>query len=143
MKFAVVSIAASLSVCALACAPAKSALPPGAHVEILQTQTLVLHGTAAAHPASASCASGPATTAARFLQLNEETTGNLLLRPIGREAVLHMQELATNRTWCVMTRADGTGATIPGEFPGGVYAITVEGSRSDAATPYEVVFERL
>ena len=143
LKSAVPVLAVVAALSAFACSPARSAVPAGAHVEILQTQKLVLHGTAAPHPASASCASGAPTSTSRFLQLNEETTGNLMLRPIGREAVLHLQELATNRTWCVMTRPDGTGAVIPGTFPGGVYSIAVEGSRSEAAAPYEVVFERM
>jgi hypothetical protein len=118
-------------------------LPPDARVELLQTQTLVLHGTAAAHPASASCASSAPGSTTQFLQLKEDTMGNIVLRPTGGVSVLHVQELATNRTWCVMTAGDGSGATIPGEFPGGVYSITVEGSHSDGPTPYAVVFERL
>ena len=125
----------------LACAKRPAA--PGAHVEILQTASLVLHGTAAPHPASASCAASTAESTTRYLQLNEDTTANIVLRPTGGVAVLHVQELATNKTWCVMTRGDGTGATIPGEFSRGVYSINVEGSHSDGATPYAVVFEKL
>jgi hypothetical protein len=127
---------------ALACSPAKSAVPAGAHLEIMQTQRLVLHGTAAAHPESATCASGSAASTPQYLQLNEDITGNFALRPVGGVAILHLQ-LATNRTWCVMTHDDGTGATIPGEFPGGVYSVTVEGSHSIAPTPYSVIVEKL
>jgi hypothetical protein len=127
----------------LACSPARSALPPNAHLEILQTEKLVLRGTAAPHPESASCASSARDATTRYLQLNEDTTANIVLRPTGAVALLHVEELATNRTWCVMTRGDGTGATIPGEFPSGIYAITVEGSHSDAPTPYSVAIEKL
>ncbi|HEY3821020.1 MAG TPA: hypothetical protein VGL81_27840 [Polyangiaceae bacterium] len=127
----------------LACSPARSAVPADAHVEILQTQKLVLHGTVAPHPASASCASSAAGSAPQYLQLNEDTMGNIVLRPTGGAAVLHVQELATNKTWCVTSAGDGSGATIPGEFPGGVYSITVEGSHSEGPTSYAVVFERL
>jgi hypothetical protein len=127
----------------LACSPARTALPPDAHVEILQTQRLVLHGTIAPHPASASCASSAAGSPAQFLQLNDDTMGNIVLRPTAGVAVLHVQELATNKTWCVMTGGDGSGATIPGQFPGGVYSISVEGSHSEGPTPYAVMFERL
>jgi hypothetical protein len=139
----VTSLAAIASVSALACAPAKSTLPERAHLEILQTQKLVLHGTAAAHPESATCASGEAGSEPLYLRLNEDMTGNFVLRPGSGVAVLHLQELATNRTWCVMTHGDGTGASIPGEFPGGVYSITVEGSHASGPTPYSVVVERL
>jgi hypothetical protein len=128
---------------AIACSPARTALPPDAHVETLQTASLFLHGTAAPHPASASCASSATESTTRYLQLKEDTTANIVLRPTGSVAVLHVQELATNKTWCVMTRGDGSGATIPGEFPGGVYSITVEGSHSDTPTPYSVMFEKL
>lgn len=128
---------------ALGCAPAKTGLPEDAHVEILQTQRLVLHGTAAAHPESANCTSSAGAAEPRYLRLNEDITGNFALRPVAGVAVLHLQELATNRTWCVMTHDDGTGATIPGDFPGGVYSITVEGSHSTAPTPYAVVVEKL
>jgi hypothetical protein len=127
----------------LACSPAASALPPNARLEILQTEKLVLHGTAAAHPQSASCASSTRDASTRFLQLNEDTTANIVLRPTGGVALLHVEELATNRTWCVMSPGDGNAATIPGEFSSGIYAITVEGSHSDAPTPYSVMIEKL
>jgi hypothetical protein len=142
--FPLVSALAAISASGLlACSPSRSPLPPDARVEILQTDKLVLHGTAAPHPESASCASNARDTSTVFLQLNEETTGNFVLRPTAGVAVLHVEELDTNRTWCVMTHGDGTGGTIPGEFPSGTYAITVQGSRSAAATPYSVVIERM
>jgi hypothetical protein len=134
---------ATSALLSLACSPAKSTLPAGARVEILQTQRLVLHGTASAHPESATCASSHDASTPQYLQLNEDITGNIALRPVGGVAVLHLQELATNRTWCVMTHDDGTGATIPGDFPGGVYAVRVEGSHAATPTPYAVVVEKL
>jgi len=135
------AIAATLGLAG--CAPARGALPPNASLEILQTDKLVLHGTAPAHAAGASCASSPRDSTTRYLQLDEDTTASFVLRPTGGVALLHVEELANDKTWCVMARADGTGATIPGEFPAGVYAITVEGSHSSAPTPYAVVVERM
>jgi hypothetical protein len=141
---ALVSALAAISASGLlGCSPSRSAVPPNAHLEILQTDKLVLHVTAAPHAESATCASSTRDSSTRFLQLNEETTGNFVLRPAPGVAVLHVQELATNRTWCVMTNGDGTGGTIPGEFPSGVYAITVQGSHSDAPAPYAVVVEKM
>lgn len=125
------------------CAPARGALPPDARLDILQTDKLVLRGTAPPHTAGASCASSPRDATTRYLQLDEDTTANFVLRPTGGIAVLHVEALANDKTWCVMARAAGTGATIPGEFPAGIYAITVEGSHSSAPTPYAVVVERL
>ena len=144
LHLALVVPLALLATFAGACAPARSALPADARVEILQTERLVLHGTASASPAGASCTSaGAAGSRPVYLQLNEQTNGNILLRPTAGVAVLHVEELATNRTWCVMTHADGTGAAIPADFPGGVFAISVEASRAAGSLPFEVVFERL
>lgn len=137
---------ALLPICILAgvaCSPVRSALPPDAHVEILQTEKLVLHGTAAPHPESATCASRMAGSAPQYLQLNDDTRASFFLRPVPGVAVMHVEQLATNQTWCVMTRGDGSGASLPGEFSDGIYAITVEGSHSEAAMPYAVLVERL
>jgi hypothetical protein len=119
------------------------ALPPGAHVETLQTRQIVLRGTAAANPASVSCAQRSGASTPQYLELKEDMTAAVVLRPIAGVALLHVQELASNKTWCVMSKGDGTGATIQGEFPLGVYAISVEGSHSNEAMPYAVAFERM
>jgi hypothetical protein len=128
---------------ALGCSGAHGALPPGAHVETLQTQRLVLHGTAPANPASVTCANRSGSSTPQYLELKEDATANVVLRPIAGVAVLHVQELASNKTWCVMSKGDGTGALISGEFPIGVYAISVEGSHASDPLPYAVAFERL
>jgi hypothetical protein len=127
----------------LGCSPSHAALPPGAHVDTLQTDRIVLHGTAVAHPASVSCAHRSGASTPQYLELKEDMTANIVLRPIAGVAVLHVQELASNKTWCVMSKGDGAGAMIPGEFPMGVYAISVEGSHSSQSMPYAVSFERM
>jgi hypothetical protein len=126
---------------AVGCAPAEIPVPSGVHVETLESLRLVVHGTAAARP-SASCDSAPASPPV-YVRLNDEISGDITLRPTRGVAVLRVQELATSKTWCAMTRDDGTGAVIQGEFPGGVFAISVEGARSSGAAPFEVVVERL
>jgi hypothetical protein len=131
------------AVAAVACAPAADApavVPPGAHIETSQARRVVLRGTAAAHPGEASCDSAP-SSAPVYLQVDEETEGSIVLRPIRGAAVLRVEELTSNRTWCVMQERDA-GAAIPGYFPQGVYAIRVENSRASDPTPFEVVFER-
>jgi hypothetical protein len=126
------------------CATARDAVPAGAHVETLQTQSLVLRGTAPAHPGSASCGSSPSPPSqSHLLELKEDTTGNIVLRPTNSPAVMHVALLGSSKTWCVTTKGDGTGATIPGDFVMGVYAISVEGSQSKAPLAYQVVFEKL
>jgi len=128
---------------AVACAPSQSAPPPDARVETLQTQKLVLRGTAPPNSGSLSCASPSTGGSPRYLELKEDMTANIALRPMDGVAVLHVTNLATHKTWCVMTQGDGTGATIPGEFAMGVYAIDVQCSRSGAAQPYAVQFDKL
>jgi hypothetical protein len=129
---------------ATGCSTAHDAVPAGAHVETLQTQSLVLRGTAPAHPGSASCApSAVAPSQSHLLELKEDVTGNIVLRPTNVPAVMHVALLGSAKTWCVTTKGDGTGATIPGDFATGVYAISVEGSGSRTPLTYQIVFEKL
>jgi hypothetical protein len=142
-RIVLLASAAVASAAALGCSSSHGALPPGAHVESLQTQRIVLHGTAPANAASVTCANRSGSSTPQYLELKEDATANVVLRPIAGVAVLHVQELASNKTWCVMSKGDGAGAMISGEFPLGVYAISVEGSHSSEPMPYAVAFERL
>jgi hypothetical protein len=125
------------------CANGRGALPADAHVATLQTDRMVLRGTAAPNPASVNCAQQPSGSTPQYLELKADETANMVLRPLDGVAVLHVQELASNKTWCVMTKGDGTGATINGAFPMGIYAIIVEASHADHAMPYAVAIEKL
>lgn len=125
-----------------ACAPSQT-VPADANVQTLQTQSVVLRGTAPANGGSLSCADAAPGGSASYLELKEDVTANVALRPMAGVAVLHVTNVATHKTWCVMTKGDGTGAMIPGEFGMGVYAIDVQCSRTDAAQPYAVQFEKL
>jgi hypothetical protein len=120
----------------------RGALPADARVETLQTDRMVMRGTAAPNAASVTCAQMQGGSP-KYLELKSDETANMVLRPLDGVAVLHVQELATNKTWCVMTKGDGTGAAINGTFPMGVYAISVEASHSDHAMPYAVSIEKL
>ncbi len=125
-------------------ASARDVVPPGAHVETLQTRSLVLRGTAPAHPGSASCGSSDAVSShAHLLELKEDTTGDIVLRPTAAPAVMHVALLGSSKTWCVTTKGEGVDVSIPGEFAAGVYSISVEGSGSRAPLAYQVVFEQM
>jgi hypothetical protein len=143
MSPSVVLLASVATAAGLGCSSARGAVPPGAHVEVLQTERIVLRGTAAANAASASCADPSGRAEPQYLELKEDAAANVILRPIAGVAVLHVRELASSRTWCAMSPGDGAGAAIPGEFPAGVYAISVQGSRSTGPLPYTVAFEKL
>jgi hypothetical protein len=128
---------------AAGCASPRDAVPPGAHVETLQTRSLVLRGTAPAHPGSASCGSaGAAPSRAHLLELKEDTTGDIVLRPTSGPAVMHVALLGSSKTWCVTSNGDGD-VSIPGAFAAGVYSISVEGSGSRTPLAYQVVFEQM
>jgi len=142
---------ASLALAALAlggCASGShTEVPANARVDIMQTDKMVLHGTADASLASPNCKTD-ALPAKHLVELKDDLAGHIILRPAGAEpaprlAVLHVTQLDTNRTWCVQTSSDGTTATIPGEFPMGVYAISVTEARSATPHKYEVVVEKL
>src|SRR6516225_7367581 len=91
------------------CVSSGATIPPGAHVETLQTRSLVLRGTAPAHPGSASCASPAAAPEhAHLLELKDDTTGDIVLRPTGGAAVMHVALLGSSKTWCVTTKGEGT-----------------------------------
>jgi hypothetical protein len=129
---------------AAGCVSPRDAVPPGAHVETLQTESLVLRGTAPPHPGSASCGSSAAIPSqAHLLELKEDTTGDIELRPTSCPAVMHVALLGSGKTWCATTKGNGLGASIPGDFATGVYAISVEGSGSSAPLAYQIVFEKL
>jgi hypothetical protein len=121
----------------------RDALPENARVETLQTASLVMRGEASTTPGGATCdATAPAK---HFLELTEETNGAIMLRPPATHevTVLHVTELATNKSWCVMTKGDGAQVSIPGDFAAGVYAISIVESHSYKPDPYEVVFEKM
>lgn len=138
------AIACAAALGSIACAKdARDEVPANARVETLQTDAIVLRGTAPAESGNAKCddvKTGPENT--RYLELSEPTTGHLMLRNAG-VAVLHVRHLDSNKVWCVLTQADGSGAEIPGEFSTGVYAISVSASHTAAPRSYEVVFEKL
>lgn len=123
---------------------ARGDLPANARVDTLQTGSIVLRGVADADPRGPNCASAE-LPAKHLLELKESLVGKLQLRQSLKSsealvAVLHVKHLDSNKTWCVMTKPDGTLPTIPGEFATGVYAISVAGAH---AQPYEVLFETL
>jgi hypothetical protein len=141
-----VPIAIALGLSLAACGAGRGAVPSHAKVEILQTDTLVMRGTAPAVLASAACSEEP--PAAHHLELTAATNGQLVLREAMGEgplavAVLHVTHLDSQKTWCVAGQPDGHPAVIPAVFPSGVYAIGVAGSKDAGPQRYELRFEKL
>jgi hypothetical protein len=122
-------------------------VPPNARVDILQTDRMVLRGTAEGSKDSPSCKSA-ALPAKHLVELKDDLAGHMILRPAPGQpalklAVFHVTHLDTNRTWCVQVGEDGATATIPGTFPTGVYGISVTEAQTPAPHRYEVVVEKL
>jgi hypothetical protein len=131
------------------CAGSQSAILPGVPVHPLIAETLRLQGTATRMATSPSCnaAAGDAKPA-NVLELDDDTRVTIMLEaPRGEPALplsmLRVTHLATNKTWCALTRADGTPAAIGGELPSGKYAVSVGESASAAPRKYEVKILRL
>jgi hypothetical protein len=144
----VVSISALALTAVVGCASsARPDLPPNAKVELMQTDRMVLRGTAEPSKDGAGCKSA-ALPAKHLVDLKDELNGHMILRPAAGEAplklaVFHVTHLESNRTWCVQVGDDGATATIPGDFPNGTYAISVTEAPTGAPQRYEVVVERL
>jgi hypothetical protein len=150
-RFAAAAAAAGAAAGAVAVAVTGCAsgtpVPADARVETMQTDKMVLRGTAEASDKSPSCKMD-ALPAKHFVKLQAKTLAHLMLRPaLGQPklelAVLHVTHLESNRTWCVQSTADGSPASIPGEFPYGTYAIGVSEGKTTQPHRYEVVFEKL
>lgn len=143
-----VSIVAGLAAVALAGCAAHTATPPGVPVHGLVANSLILRGTAEPTLTSATCNGAAPTSPKHIVELPEDTRVTIFLgpekgQPLLPVSMLHITHLESNRTWCVMTKADGTPAALVGEFPSGNYAVAVAESRSAAPQRYEVTFEKL
>ncbi len=143
---------AILSVLATACGAQgkSSAVPEGAHVDILQTEQLVLRGSSPTRLDRVACDKAAPAAAQHLLELRDDTNGSFRLRPAAGErglqvAMLHITNLDSNRTWCAVVAPDGSPALIPGGFPSGTYAISVSAASAGQSPPprYEVVVQRL
>jgi hypothetical protein len=142
------SVVMALAGLALAGCAAHAAPPPGVPVHGFVANSLTLRGTAEPTLTSATCSAAAPTSPKHVVELPEETRATIFLgpekgQPLLPVSMLHMTHLDSNRTWCVMTKADGTPAALVGEFPSGVYAIAVAESKSAAPQRYEVTFEKL
>ena len=136
-----------LALAAAGCAEHSAALP-GVPVHPLMTETLRLHGTASPTLVNMACSATAPAKPSNVLELADDTRVTILLGPQAGEpalplTMLHLTHLETNRTWCVMTRADGTPAAIGGELPSGQYAVSVAEMRTAQPRKYEVRILRL
>ena len=131
------------------CASTNSAkAPPGVPVHGFVADSLILRGTAEPTLTSATCTASAPTSPKHVVNLSDDTRATIFLgpekgQPLLPVSMLHITHLDSNRTWCVMTKSDGTPAALVGEFPQGLYAIAVAESRSATPQRYEVTFEKL
>jgi hypothetical protein len=136
-----------VAVGAVACAPSAK-VPSDVIVHRLSADELILRGTASPTLAGATCTADAPAKPANAFALSEDTHASILLLPAPGEpalplTMLHVTNLDTNRTWCVMTQADGTPAALAADLPSGLYAVSVASTNRAAARRYEVKVERL
>lgn len=144
MKIPFVLFVASIAV---GCA-STAAVPAGMPVSRLTAERITLHGVASPSLDNPSCSASAAPRPSHVLHIEDETHASLLLAPPRGEAplpttMLHVTHLASNRTWCVMTQADGSPAAIADEFPSGDYAVSVAELRGAQPRKYEVRVQKL
>lgn len=143
-----VSFVMGLAALALGGCATHATAPAGVPVHGFVADSLVLHGTAEPTLTSASCSAAAPTSPKHIVHLDEETRATIFLgpekgQPLLPVSMLHITHLDTNRTWCVMTKSDGTPAALVGEFPSGLYSVAVAETRAATPQRYEVTFEKL
>src|SRR4051812_1910087 len=107
----VVSIVAGV----VGCAGTSHPVPAGGPVPTLVADRLTFQGTAEPTLKNSACSAAAPGKPDHLMALEFDTRATILLGPVPGEAplpvaMLHLTNLDTNRTWCVMTGADGTPA---------------------------------
>ncbi|HEY2510724.1 MAG TPA: hypothetical protein VGI39_07705 [Polyangiaceae bacterium] len=137
-----------LALAGAGCATSHAVIPPGTPVQALIADRLTLRGTAEPTLLNPSCSAAAPAKPAHIFELPEETRAMIMLAPPGAEpqlpaTMLHVTNLDSNKTWCVMSKPDGSPATIAAEFPSGHYAVSVAEVNGAAPRKYEVRVEKL
>jgi hypothetical protein len=125
-----------------------AALPAGVPVHGLVTNSMTLHGVGETTLTSATCTVAAPASPKHVIHLEEGTRAAIFLGPEKGHpplpvTMLHITHLESNRTWCVMTKPDGTPAAIAADFPSGMYAVSVAEPRSSSPRRYEITLEKL
>jgi len=141
----VVSIVAGVVGCA---GTASHQVPPGVPVHTLVADRLTFQGTAEPTLKNSACTAAAPGKPDHMMSLEFDTRATILLGPVPGEAplpvaMLHLTNLDTNKTWCVMTGADGTPAALGAELPGGMYAVSVAATNGAPARRYEIKVTKL
>jgi hypothetical protein len=123
-------------------------VPAGVPVHALVAERLTFQGTAQPTLKNSACTAAAPGKPDHLMHLESDTRATILLGPVPGEAplpvaMLHITNLETNKTWCVMTSADGTPAALGAELPGGMYAISVAETNGAPARRYEVKVSKL
>jgi hypothetical protein len=129
------------------CASAPQA-PAGVPVHALVADRLTFRGTAEPTLKNSACSASAPGKPDHVMELAQDTRATILLSPLPGEAplpvsMLHITNLESNRTWCVMTSADGTPAALGAELPSGMYAVSVASINGAPARQYEVKVTKL
>jgi hypothetical protein len=129
-------------------AQSHAAAPAGVPVQALIADRLTLRGTASPTLTNPSCDTSTSLQPSHVFEMPEESQAMIRLTPSLGEgplptAMMHVTNLDTNKTWCVMTKPDGTPATIAGDLPSGMYSVSVAEIVGAPPRRYEVKVEKL
>jgi hypothetical protein len=122
--------------------------PAGVPVHALVADRLTFQGTAEPTLKNSACTAAAPGKPDHVMELAEDTRATILLGPVPGEAplpvaMLHLTNLDTNKTWCVMTSADGTPGALGAELPQGMYAVSVASLHGAPERRYEIKVTKL
>ena len=120
----------------------------GVPVHVVIAQELTLRGVASPTLSNPSCTGAAPTKAAHVFALEDGTMASIMLSPQPGEpalpaTMLHITHVESNRTWCVMTKDDGSPAIVGGELPMGTYEVAVAEMSGSAPRRYELRVQKL
>jgi hypothetical protein len=117
-------------------------------VHVVIARELTMRGTAQPTLTNPSCSGAVAQKASHVFALEDNTMASIMLHPPAGAAalpvtMLHITHLESNRTWCVMTKDDGTPAMVGGELPMGTYEVAIAEVQGAAPRAYELRVQKL
>jgi len=109
---------------------------------------LTMRGVASPSLSNPSCSGALPTKASHVFALEDSTLASIMLNPQPGEpalpiTMLHITHLESNRSWCVMTKSDGSPAIVGGELPMGTYEVAVAEMRGEEPRRYELRVQKL
>jgi hypothetical protein len=142
------SLVAGFAALVLSGCVARATSIDGVPVMALIADNMTLHGVAPASLSNPACTAEAPAKPAHLFELSESAHATVILRPRAGDgplpiSMLHLTNIETSRTWCVMTKSDGSPAVLASDLPAGTYAVAVAEMHGSEPRAYEVKIEKL